>query len=85
MVVSPYAPQPQHPGSCSIMFCHVMSHTKVVPLLVPHCRDPFDHAMMGTVGLPVPGVEMRLEAVPELGYLPSDAKAPRGEVRSRVC
>ena len=53
--------------------------------LVPHCRDPFDHAMMGTVGLPLRGVEMRLEAVPELGYLPSDAKAPRGEVRSTVC
>ena len=38
--------------------------------------------MIGTVGLPLPGVDMRLEAVPELGYLPSDAKAPRGEVGS---
>jgi hypothetical protein len=36
--------------------------------------------MMGTVGLPLPGVEMRLEGVPELGYLPSDTQAPRGEV-----
>jgi hypothetical protein len=36
--------------------------------------------MMGTVGLPLPGVDLRLEAVPELGYLPSDKKAPRGEV-----
>jgi long-chain acyl-CoA synthetase len=36
--------------------------------------------MMGTVGVPLPGVDMRLEAVPELGYLPSDPKTPRGEV-----
>jgi hypothetical protein len=36
--------------------------------------------MMGTVGLPLPGVDLRLEAVPELGYLPSDKAAPRGEV-----
>jgi hypothetical protein len=36
--------------------------------------------MMGTVGLPLPGIDMRLEAVPELGYDPNDAKAPRGEV-----
>lgn len=35
--------------------------------------------MMGTVGLPLPGVDMRLEAVPELGYLPS-GNPPRGEV-----
>lgn len=49
------------------------------------CRDPFDHQMMGTVGLPLPGVELRLEAVPELGYLPSDAAAPRGEVRLMQC
>lgn len=43
-------------------------------------RDPYDHSMMGTVGLPLPGVDMRLEAVPELGYLPSDKNAPKGEV-----
>jgi hypothetical protein len=49
-------------------------------LIVLVCRDPFDHSMMGTVGLPLPGVDLRLEAVPELGYLPSDKKAPRGEV-----
>jgi hypothetical protein len=50
-----------------------------LPLLLIN-RDPFDNTMMGTVGLPLPGVELRLEAVPELGYLPSD-KNPRGEVR----
>jgi hypothetical protein len=50
----------------------------LLPFVCP--RDPFDHSMMGTVGLPLPGVDMRLEAVPELGYLPSDPKAPKGEV-----
>lgn len=49
------------------------------------CRDPFDNSMMGTVGCPLPGVELRLEAVPELGYLPNDSKAPKGEVRHAVC
>jgi hypothetical protein len=43
-------------------------------------RDPSDSSMMGTVGVPLPGVDMRLEAVPELGYLPSDPKGPKGEV-----
>lgn len=54
-------------------------------LILLCCRDPFDHSMMGTVGLPLPGVDMRLEAVPELGYLPSDKKAPRGEVGDSGC
>jgi hypothetical protein len=47
-------------------------------------RNPADSSMMGTVGLPLPGVDMRLEAVPELGYLPSDPKAPKGEVRAAL-
>lgn len=37
--------------------------------------------MLGTVGVPLPGVDMRLEAVPELGYLPNDPRTPKGEVR----
>jgi hypothetical protein len=36
--------------------------------------------MLGAVGVPLPGVDLRLEAVPELGYLPSDPRTPRGEV-----
>jgi hypothetical protein len=61
----------------------VLTCTRHIP--VPVCRDPFDHSMMGTVGLPLPGVDMRLEAVPELGYLPNDPKTPRGEVGVAGC
>ncbi|KXZ56780.1 hypothetical protein GPECTOR_1g702 [Gonium pectorale] len=40
---------------------------------------PDNPAHVGSVGSPMPATELRLEAVPELGYSPSD-KPPRGEV-----
>lgn len=41
----------------------------------------FPHKLshVGTVGPPMPGVEVRLEAVTELGHSPS-ARVPRGEI-----
>lgn len=35
--------------------------------------------MMGTVGVPMPSVEMRLESVPEMGY-DALSSTPRGEI-----
>ncbi|GBF97083.1 hypothetical protein Rsub_10094 [Raphidocelis subcapitata] len=40
--------------------------------------EPFQWRSNGTVGGPLPGVEVRLEAVPEMGYDPA-ATPPRGE------
>ncbi|GBF99011.1 hypothetical protein Rsub_11815 [Raphidocelis subcapitata] len=40
---------------------------------------PWNPKQLGTVGLPIPGVQVRLEAVPELGYSPL-ADVARGEV-----
>lgn len=41
--------------------------------------EPFVWDTIGTVGAPMPGVEIRLEAVPDMGYSPS-ADPPCGEV-----
>ncbi|KAI8475864.1 MAG: hypothetical protein J3K34DRAFT_17054 [Monoraphidium minutum] len=41
--------------------------------------EPFVWEANGTVGGPLPGVQVRLEAVPEMGYDPT-ADPPRGEV-----
>ncbi|WIA33081.1 hypothetical protein OEZ86_006237 [Tetradesmus obliquus] len=41
--------------------------------------EPFRWDTIGTVGAPMPGVEVRLEAVPEMGYDPA-AEPPTGEV-----
>eukprot|EP00879_Flechtneria_rotunda_P001890 GHRR01002062.1.p1 GENE.GHRR01002062.1~~GHRR01002062.1.p1 ORF type:complete len:668 (+),score=222.63 GHRR01002062.1:317-2320(+) len=40
---------------------------------------PNRNSHVGTVGPPMPGVELRLEAVPELGHFPT-GKTPRGEI-----
>lgn len=40
---------------------------------------PNELAMLGTVGPPVPNVDIRLESVPEMGY-DALASAPRGEI-----
>lgn len=40
---------------------------------------PYDYEQTGTVGPPMPHTELRLEAVPEMGYDPL-ASPPRGEV-----
>ena len=42
-------------------------------------NQPNDLAMLGTVGPPVPNIDVRLESVPEMGY---DALSivPRGEI-----
>ena len=42
-----------------------------------------DAAQTGTVGPPLPGVELRLESVPEMGYDALNAAAPAGEVTVR--
>jgi long-chain acyl-CoA synthetase len=36
--------------------------------------------MLGTVGPPVPYVEVRLESVPEMGYDALSKESPRGEI-----
>jgi hypothetical protein len=36
--------------------------------------------MLGTVGPPVPYVEVRLESVPEMGYDALSSESPRGEI-----
>mmetsp|Transcript_33119 Transcript_33119/g.84069 ORF Transcript_33119/g.84069 Transcript_33119/m.84069 type:complete len:672 (-) Transcript_33119:449-2464(-) len=41
--------------------------------------DPYDVGQVGTVGPPLPHTELRLEAVPDMGYDPL-ADPPRGEV-----
>lgn len=40
---------------------------------------PNVHSMLGTVGPPVPNVDVRLESVPEMGY-DALSSTPRGEV-----
>lgn len=40
---------------------------------------PNEHSMVGTVGPPVPNVDVRLESVPEMGY-DANASTPRGEI-----
>ncbi|GAX79708.1 hypothetical protein CEUSTIGMA_g7149.t1 [Chlamydomonas eustigma] len=42
--------------------------------------DPFKFEHTGTVGAPLGHTELRLEAVPEMGYSPADASAPAGEI-----
>jgi long-subunit acyl-CoA synthetase (AMP-forming) len=37
-------------------------------------------SMLGTVGPPVPYVEVRLESVPEMGYEALSSEMPRGEI-----
>lgn len=37
-------------------------------------------SMLGTVGPPVPYVEVRLESVPEMGYDALSSEMPRGEI-----
>jgi long-chain acyl-CoA synthetase len=41
--------------------------------------EPYTWSAIGTVGPPLPGVQLRLEAVPDMGYSPDD-EAPAGEV-----
>mmetsp|Transcript_22299 Transcript_22299/g.48717 ORF Transcript_22299/g.48717 Transcript_22299/m.48717 type:complete len:658 (+) Transcript_22299:118-2091(+) len=43
---------------------------------------PYDHQQAGSVGPPMPNTELRLEAVPEMGYDPL-SDPPRGEVLVR--
>lgn len=42
-------------------------------------NQPNDLAMLGTVGPPVPNVDVRLESVPEMGY-DALSTVPRGEI-----
>ena len=42
--------------------------------------DPFDRAQSGSVGAPMSSVELRLEAVPEMGADPLSPPDARGEV-----
>ena len=41
---------------------------------------PNNMSMLGTVGPPVPYVEVRLESVPEMGYDALSSETPRGEI-----
>ena len=41
---------------------------------------PNNMSMLGTVGPPVPYVEVRLESVPEMGYDALSKESPRGEI-----
>jgi hypothetical protein len=41
---------------------------------------PWDARQAGTVGPPVPGIQVKLEAVPEMGYAPDGPGPARGEV-----
>ncbi|XP_062206515.1 long chain acyl-CoA synthetase 4-like isoform X2 [Phragmites australis] len=41
---------------------------------------PNNMSMLGTVGPPVPYVEVRLESVPEMGYDALSSQSPRGEI-----
>ncbi|TVU35508.1 hypothetical protein EJB05_17404, partial [Eragrostis curvula] len=41
---------------------------------------PNNMSMLGTVGPPVPYVEVRLESVPEMGYDALSSESPRGEI-----
>ncbi|KAH7299664.1 hypothetical protein KP509_24G023000 [Ceratopteris richardii] len=49
------------------------------------CCVPDDISMIGTVGVPSPSIEVRLESVPEMGY-DALAEVPRGEIcmRSKI-
>lgn len=49
------------------------------------CCVPNEMSMIGTVGVPSPSIEVRLESVPEMGY-DALAKVPRGEIcmRSKI-
>ena len=63
-----------------------------LPLLVFFCTGltetcagsfvslPNNMSMLGTVGPPVPYVEVRLESVPEMGYDALSKESPRGEI-----
>ena len=41
---------------------------------------PNNMSMLGTVGPPLPHVEVRLESVPEMGYDAVSSETPRGEI-----
>lgn len=41
---------------------------------------PNEMSMLGTVGPPVPNVDVRLESVPEMGYDALSESFPRGEI-----
>ncbi|KAJ2724442.1 medium-chain fatty acid-CoA ligase faa2 [Coemansia sp. Benny D115] len=43
-----------------------------------------DDLTTGNVGVPNPGVDIRLRSIPEMGYLVSDAPSPRGELMVRT-
>ncbi|TVU12508.1 hypothetical protein EJB05_46159 [Eragrostis curvula] len=45
---------------------------------------PNDFSMLGTVGPPVPHIDVRLESVPEMGY-DALSSIPRGEICMRKC
>ncbi|KAI8465586.1 MAG: hypothetical protein J3K34DRAFT_525246 [Monoraphidium minutum] len=81
-IISGGAPLPPHvlefvqvAMCCPVLQGYGLTESCAASFVTP----PYDASLVGTVGPPMPGIQVRLEAVPELGYSPHGAK-PQGEV-----
>ncbi|GFR41006.1 hypothetical protein Agub_g1673, partial [Astrephomene gubernaculifera] len=82
VLVSGSAPlAPQIEGFMRVVACapFVQGYGLTETCAASFIATPDNPTHLGTVGAPMPATELRLEAVPELGYSPSQ-QPPRGEV-----
>ncbi|KAJ1722875.1 medium-chain fatty acid-CoA ligase faa2 [Coemansia erecta] len=54
--------------------------TETVGLII---TQKTDHISSGDIGIPSPGVDIRLRSIPEMGYVATDPQCPRGEIMIR--